>query len=273
MAEIAAAIIHQDLGQAASYEPLRNQLAGAATEVATDGGEFAAAVLDQALASLGAASVALWLTGADGSLALLGEAGLGPAEASRWQRLPPQMDCPAQRVGRGGPDLWWPAGGPAGDVTPLLGRWPDGARAVVALRDRGPSLLGVMEVCWPRPRTGFPDALRQQVTDLAKSCAQLLSTRIAHGELAMVRSRPALRGLLDGLLETVMVASALRDTDGHVTDFRIEYASETFRDSAWPERRRARRADPAGDVPDRRDGRRCIQPRGAGPGHRPGAAS
>ena len=62
-------------------------------------------------------------------------------------------------------------------------------------------LLGVMEVCWPLARDGFPDALRHQVSDLAQACADLLSTRIEDGGLAIMRSRPALTGLLDSLLE------------------------------------------------------------------------
>ena len=115
VAEIAAAITGGQPGpagrpQLAPEAQLRNRLAEVTTELATDGGEFAAAVLDQALAPLGAAAVALWLIGADGRLGLLGEAGLGPAEASRWQRIPPQMDCLEQRVAGGGPDLWLPSG-------------------------------------------------------------------------------------------------------------------------------------------------------------------
>jgi len=217
------------------HGPLRNELAGAAMDLAADGGEIAAALLDQALAPLGAAGVALWLLGADGGLDLLGEAGLGPAEASRWRRIPPQMACPAQRVARAGPGLWWPAGPPdpaAGATPPLIGRWPGGARAVVALRDRGSVLLGVMEVCWPQPRADFPEPLRQQVGDLAEACAELLRTRAADGDLQLARSRPALRGLLDSLLESVMVAAAMRDGDGRVSDFRIDYAGENFHDPA-----------------------------------------
>ena len=243
VAEIAAAIISEDLagqpgepadpglpgagtgsadagpgadGEAARPEDarLRNQLAGAAIELAADGGEIAAAVLDQALAPLGAAAVALWLISADGSLDLLGEAGLGPAEASRWRRIPPHMDCPAQRVAHGGPDLWWPSGPPGdtppdatrpsgppsslpGSNLPLIGRWPGGARATVALRDESSVLLGVMEVCWPQPRAGFPHSVRQQAADLAQACAELLGPRLARGDLANAGSRPAVRGLLD----------------------------------------------------------------------------
>ncbi len=219
-------------GGPAGDGPLRNQLAGAAMDLAADGGEIAAAVLDQALAPLGAAAVALWLISADGSLDLLGEAGFGPTEASRWRRVPPQMDCPAQRVAHGGPGLWWAAGLPAGDTPPLAGRWPGGARAVVALRDHASVLLGVMEVCWPQPRAGFPDALRQQVSALAQACAELLAARAARGDLAVVRSRPALRGLLESLLESVMMASAVRDSDGRISDFRIDCTGENFRDPA-----------------------------------------
>ncbi len=228
---------------------LRSQLAGAAIELAADGGEIAAAVLDQALAPLGAATVALWLITADGCLDLLGEAGMGPAEASRWRRIPPQMDCLAQRVAHGGPDLWWPSGLPgdapadatppsgpsgilAGSTLPLIGRWPGGARATVGLRDQSSVLLGVMEVCWPQSRAGFPDSVRQQVADLAQACAELLGPRLTRGDLAIAGSRPAMRGLLGSLLEMVLVASAVRDRDGRITDFRIDYAGETLPDSA-----------------------------------------
>ncbi len=233
---------------------LRNQLAGAAAALAADGGEFAAAVLDQALAPLGAAAVALWLIGADGSLGLLGEAGLGPAEASRWRWIPPQMDCLEQRVAGGGPDLWRPgpgAGEPPEPGLPLVGHWPDGARTVIALHDHASALLGVIEICWPRPLADFPLSLRQQVSDLTRACAQLLSARVARGELTLVRSRPALRGLLGGLLETVLLASAVRDDTGTVTDFRIDYATKTA--GQHPDGPHANSQHPDSQHPGRRD--------------------
>jgi serine phosphatase RsbU (regulator of sigma subunit)/PAS domain-containing protein len=89
-----------------------------------------------------------------------------------------------------------------------------------------------MEVCWPQPRAGFPDTLRQQVGDLAEACADLLSTRAANGDLALVSSHPALRGLLGSLLESVIIASAVRDDGGQISDFRIDYAGENLRDTA-----------------------------------------
>jgi serine phosphatase RsbU (regulator of sigma subunit)/PAS domain-containing protein len=89
-----------------------------------------------------------------------------------------------------------------------------------------------MEVCWPQPRAGFPLSVRQQAADLAQACAELLGPRLARGDLANAGSRPAVRGLLDSLLETLLVASAVRDRDGRVMDFRIDYAGETLPDSA-----------------------------------------
>ena len=96
-------------------------LAEIAAELAADGAELAAMLAEQVLLSW-RASVALWLLEADGALALLGESGLGRREASRWQRIPPQMDCPAQRVVRDGADLWWPDGQPEHDGAPVTGR-------------------------------------------------------------------------------------------------------------------------------------------------------
>ena len=75
----------------------RSLLVEAAAELAADGAELAAMLAAQVLA-LGRAAVVLWLLEADGALALLGEAGLSGADVSRWQRIPPQLDCPAQRV-------------------------------------------------------------------------------------------------------------------------------------------------------------------------------
>ena len=89
-----------------------------------------------------------------------------------------------------------------------------------------------MEVCWPQPRAGFPHSVRQQAADLAQACAELLGPRLARGDLANAGSRPAVRGLLDSLLETLLVASAVRDRDGRIMDFRIDYAGETLPDSA-----------------------------------------
>jgi PAS domain-containing protein len=208
----------------------RSVMFEAAAELAGDGAELAATMAGQ-VAELGATAVVLWLLETDGALALLGEAGLSSAEASRWRHVPPQLDCPAQRIASGVPGLWWPAGRPEGAGLPVAGP-PGGARAVLALRDRNGGLLGVMETSWPGPLPGFSAEVRQWLAALAAGCARVLSAWLAHGDLAAAQPRPAVYTLLDGLADSVLVVQAIRDDAGNVTDFGIEHVSPGFIDPA-----------------------------------------
>ncbi len=203
----------------------------AAAELAADGADLVGTVAGPVLGPLGASAVVLWLLDADGALTLLGEAGLGQGEVSRWRHLPPQLDCPAQRVARGSADLWWPAGRPEGDAAPVPGP-ADGARAVLALRERGGQLLGVMEVSWPEPLAAFGTEVRQELSALAAGCAPVIAARLAHASLAAAHPRAAVYTLLDGLADSVLVVQAIRDDSGQVTDFGIEHVSPRFRDLA-----------------------------------------
>jgi serine phosphatase RsbU (regulator of sigma subunit) len=203
--------------------------AEAAAELAADGAELAGTVAGQV--PLGVAAVVLWLLEADGALSLLGAAGLSSAEASRWRHIPPQLDCPPQRVARGAADLWWSAGRPEMDSVPVTGT-PGGARAVLALRERNGELRGVMEASWPRPVAAFTTEIRQRLSSLAAGCARVISTRLAHGDLAAAQPKSAVYTLLDGVADSVLVAQAIRDDAGQVTDFSIEHVSPGFRDPA-----------------------------------------
>ncbi len=204
-------------------------LAEAAAELAADGAELAGALAGQVLAPMGAAAVMIWVLEADGSLALLGEAGLSGAESSHWRRVPPQLDFPAQRVARGGPDLWWHAGRPAADQVPVIGS-PLAASAVLALRARNGELLGVMTVAWPGPLAEFSTEVRQRLLAVAAGCARVLSSRLTRGDLAAEHPRAALYSLLDDLSEPVLVLKAITGADSQVTDFSIEHVSPDYRD-------------------------------------------
>jgi serine phosphatase RsbU (regulator of sigma subunit)/PAS domain-containing protein len=206
-------------------------LAETVAESASDGGELAGALAGQALAPLGAAAVVIWVLEADGSLSLLGEAGLSGAEASQWRRVPPQLDFAAQRVARGGPDLWWNAGRPDADTAPVTGA-PGAARAVLALRERNDELLGVMTVTWPGPLGEFSAEVRERLSAVAAGCARVLSSRLARGDLAAARPRAALYSLLDDLSESALVLKAISGADGQVTDFSIEHVGQGYRDHA-----------------------------------------
>jgi serine phosphatase RsbU (regulator of sigma subunit) len=248
LAEMAAAVLSSDVSADAGLTDVvqpppsgdlpglpgrpSSSLAGAAAELAAelaaDGAELADALAAQ-LASLGACAVALWLLEADGALALLGAAGLPGDETSRWRHIPPQLDCPAQRVAHGAADLWWNAGPPARDTVPVPGR-PTGARVVLALRERNGALLGVMEAIWPEAVTEFGTETRQRLSSLAAGCAPVIGTRLAHGDLAAVQPRPAVYTLLDSLADSVLAAQAIRDAAGQLTDFCIEHVSPGFSD-------------------------------------------
>lgn len=223
---------------AASAPPTRGGASGphlliidAATELAVDGAELARTLAGQVQLPLGPASVALWLLEADGALTLLGESGLSGSEFSRWRRIPPQLDCPPQRVAHGAADLWWPSGRPEGDTAPVTGG-PDGARAVLALRERSGELLGVLEASWPAPLADFGTEVRQHLSGLAAGCARVVGARLAHGSLAAAHPKAAVYTLLDALADSVLVVQATRDDGGGVTDFSIEHVSPGFHDPA-----------------------------------------
>jgi serine phosphatase RsbU (regulator of sigma subunit) len=212
-------------------QALSSLLAGIGAELAADGAELVGTLAEQVLSPLGATAVVLWLLEADGALALLGQVGLSVGEASRWRHVPPQLDCPAQRVAHGAADLWWPAGRHEGDCAPVVGK-PGGARAVLALRERNGELRGVLETIWPEPLADFTAEARQHLPALAAGCARILGTRLALGDLAAAQPKAALFTLLDDLADSVLVLRAIRDGGGQVADFSIEHVSPGYRDPA-----------------------------------------
>jgi len=228
--ELAAQITRQKPpGQAPEPETHQVSLAGAAVETEASGSAVASALLSEALAPLGAAAVAIWLTEPDGGMALIGEAGFGNHEASRWRRLHPDLRSLPQQVARDGLETWWPAGPPAGDDRPLPGRWHDGAWAGLPLHDAG-ATLGAMAICWPQPTGEFTLPVRRQLVAVADVTAQALGIRLSQGELAADTEAAGIFALLDSLLDGCMFARAVRDPGGLVTDFRIDHVSDGFRD-------------------------------------------
>jgi serine phosphatase RsbU (regulator of sigma subunit)/PAS domain-containing protein len=230
--ELAAQITQQKPpGQAPEPEAHQVSLAGAAVETAASGSAVASALLSEALAPLGAAAVAIWLTEPDGGMALIGEAGFGNHEASRWRRLHPDLRSLPQQVARDGLEMWWPTGPPADDDRPLPGRWHDGAWAGLPLHDAG-ATLGAMAICWPEPVGEFTTPVRRQLVAVADVTAQALGIRLSQGELAAGTEAAGILALLDSLLDGCMFARAVRDPGGLVTDFRVDHVSDGFRDPA-----------------------------------------
>ncbi|HWF81898.1 MAG TPA: SpoIIE family protein phosphatase [Streptosporangiaceae bacterium] len=211
-------------------------LAGAAMELASDGADLAEAMLTQTLAGVGAVAVAIWIIMPDGAIELLGQAGLGPGEASRWRRMPPAMTALPARAASTGAEFWWHSGRPAGDQTPLIGHWDSGARAVLPLLTGNGHLIGSLEVCWPTALDEFPAVIRRQVSALADLVVQALSLdshrpRQGNGQVDDGNAAWVL-GLLDGLHESALFARAMREQAGEPSDFRIVHVSPGFRDPA-----------------------------------------
>jgi serine phosphatase RsbU (regulator of sigma subunit) len=191
-------------------------------EDAHDADEVAAAMLEEVLRPAGAVAVVLWRTEPDGGMELAGQAGLSRWEASRWRRLHPDMTTLAHDVAHNAVETWWPAGRPGGDDRPLIGSsWPDGARAALPLRQAG-RVVGVMVVCWPGRLDAIRDQLRRQLIALAELAGRAIRRCSAEEDPADPRISSVI-GLLDNLLEGIVVASAIRDEHGRVADFRIDH--------------------------------------------------
>ncbi|WP_238429546.1 SpoIIE family protein phosphatase [Frankia nepalensis] len=219
--------------------------AAAAVRHAADGDAVAEAVAREGLAAHGACAVALWTLEPDGALTLVGQHGLTALDASRWRRIPPQLDCAATRAITLGRPVWWPAGTPARDADAgprppaRLGAWT-GARAALPLLASG-TLVGAVEICWARPMD-TDDArdtpLLWELVALADVCQRALRRRGDEDAPAGAadggeRARDAwLPALLDGLAGSVLLAAAVRDADGEIADFQITHVNRDFVDPA-----------------------------------------
>jgi PAS domain-containing protein len=194
---------------------------------------LARALLDRALRPLGATAVAVWSAAPDGSLTLAGEAGFGPAEASRWRYVPPGVGTPAQRAITEDRTLWITESG--GSLPPTIGGGTGGGTRVVVPAQGGGQGVGALEVHWPGP-TGpgtYPAlALQRQLDALAQLCALSLSGHDVESGSPPGGAAAWLVGLLDGVLESAALLRPLRDRDGRITDFVIEHTNERFADPA-----------------------------------------
>jgi serine phosphatase RsbU (regulator of sigma subunit) len=238
--EMAAAVLAQEPPSAADpalQEPAKplpgDPVAIAMTERARDGAELVRALAGQMRSRFGVAAVAVWLLDADGALELFGQDGLGGTESSRWRRLPPQFDCPEQRVIAEERDLWWEAGLPDADQVPAAAPWGrDAARALLGVRDRAGILLGVAEAWWPVKRSVFDVATRVWVSAAVAGFADVLGLQLAYGPAGSTALSLPIFQALDEAAESALVVRPLRDADGTVTDFGFVHVSARFVDPA-----------------------------------------
>ncbi|MFJ3222488.1 SpoIIE family protein phosphatase [Streptomyces sp. NPDC086783] len=219
---------------ASSAVRLREAESGALA--ADDTQAVADSLLQHALAPLGAAAVAIWAAGADGSLTLAGCAGFSTAEAARWRYVPPGVATVARRALAHRTTQW--TGSLAEEGLPTIGNghFPGGGR-VAAPAGAGGRIHGVLEIAWPSPLEPQSPQVVRQVEALAELCAHTLETQPllvdgaeARGPLTADVSE--LMDLVDGLHDPALVLVPHLGDDGQLSDFRIRHVNSRFLDPA-----------------------------------------
>ncbi|MFD8150771.1 SpoIIE family protein phosphatase [Streptomyces sp. NPDC059720] len=202
---------------------------------ADDAQAVADALLEQALRPLGAAAVAIWAAGPDGSLTLAGSAGFSPAEATRWRYVPPDVVTVARRGLMEREGQWITSLGRTGLPSIGLHHHPDGGRAALPAGTGG-RIHGVLEIAWPDPLEPQPPQIVRQVEALAELCAHTLEmyTPLPAGatEPRVLPDAAELMDLADGLHDPALVLVPHLDADGHLVDFRIQHVNNRFLDPA-----------------------------------------
>ncbi|MEU1040660.1 SpoIIE family protein phosphatase [Streptomyces sp. NPDC005907] len=204
---------------------------------ADDTQAVADSLFQHALAPLGAAAVAIWAAGADGSLTLAGSAGFSTAEAARWRYVPPAVATVARRALSHRTTQW--TGSLAEEGLPTIGHahFPGGGR-VAAPAGAGGRIHGVLEIAWPSPLEPQSPQVVRQVEALAELCAHTLETHpdLAEGrEPRVPRLTPdvsELVDLVDGLHDPALVLVPHLGDDGQLSDFRIRHVNSRFLDPA-----------------------------------------
>jgi hypothetical protein len=234
LAELAAAVLQQEPQAPSEPAPeAADPLATAAALGARDGVELVGALAGQLAPRFAASAVAVWLLDADGALELLGADGLGGTDTSRWRRLPPQLDCPEQRVAATGTDLWWESGPPPRDRAAVAAPWGRAAaRVVLGLWDRSGTLFGVAEAWWGTSRREFDADTRDRLSAVVAGFADVLGARLGSGPIGAVAPSPAVFATLAEITGSALAVRPLRGERGEVIDFAITYLSPGYADPA-----------------------------------------
>ncbi|GAA4792291.1 SpoIIE family protein phosphatase [Streptomyces ziwulingensis] len=232
---LAATAAAADDAAAETAAAVRLRAAESGALAADDTQAVADALLEQALRPLGAAAVAIWAAGPDGSLTLAGSAGFSPAEAARWRYVPPEVATVA-RCGLTERDGQW-FGSLSDTGLPSVGRHqhPDGGRVALPAGTGG-RVHGVLEIAWPAPLAPQPPQVVRQLEALAELCAHTLETYTrAHGtgqEPRVLPDAAELMDLADGLHDPALVLVPHLDAAGNLVDFRIQHVNDRFLDPA-----------------------------------------
>ncbi|WP_063765479.1 SpoIIE family protein phosphatase [Nonomuraea candida] len=258
--EVAADVVNQvardRIGEAGEDDPaasVRLRTAESAALGAPDTMVVAAALLEHALAPLGARAVAVWAAEPGASLTLAGHAGFGTEEARRWRHLPPGVVTPAGRTLAERRMIWHTDPG-----LPAIGRLVAGGGRVTVPMTVAGRVLGVLEICWPHALPPHPPRLERQIEAMADLCAHTLDSpfgpavpplhtpsppapittapittaepaepaRPAEQAAASAAMLAEIVDLADALPDPALVLRAQPDARGEPADFRIQHVNE-----------------------------------------------
>ncbi|WP_420715340.1 SpoIIE family protein phosphatase [Streptomyces sp. WM6373] len=231
---LATAVTEHTSAEAAPAVRLRT--AESRALAAGDTPAVATALLENALAPLGAHCVAIWVAGADSSLTLAGQAGFTAEDADRWRYVPPEVATCA-RLALTHREFSVVASLSKASL-PTIGRrqHPDGGRIVIPAGTGG-RIRGVLEIGWPQPLAPQPVQIIRQLEALAELCAHTLEEQSpdltpAASDAAHHAALAELTDLADHLDDTVLVLAPVLDTNGRLADFRIHHLNNSFIDPA-----------------------------------------
>jgi PAS domain-containing protein len=202
---------------------VRLQTAGAAVQSAESLTELADRLLDEGAGWLGADAVTIWTSEPDGALRLVACAGLAPQVASDWQRIPSRVNAPVRDAISRDEPIWLDGQQPHQYV--IMQENTSGAS--LPLRQNGRP-FAALAFAWHGPHP-YPEPERRYLTGLAALAARrfrYLARSTGIGD------QPGhwLQGVLDALPVEAMLLAPVRDDDGAIVDFIVDYASPTSGD-------------------------------------------
>ncbi|MFB6808753.1 SpoIIE family protein phosphatase [Streptomyces sp. NPDC056387] len=234
--EFLATAVAEPADPAEPAPTIRLRAAESRVLAAGDTQAVAAALLENALVPLGAHGVAIWVTGADSSLTLAGQAGFAPEDADRWRYVPPEVATCA-RLALTHRELSVVTSLSQASL-PTIGRrqHPDGGRIVIPAGTGG-RIHGVLEIAWPQSLAPQPVQIIRQLEALAELCAHTLEEQSPHhtpdaSGAAYHAALAELTDLAGHLDDTVLVLAPVLDADGRLADFRIHHVNNSFMDPA-----------------------------------------
>jgi hypothetical protein len=185
---------------------------------------LAAELVHRLTGCLGPVAVGLLALAADGSLRLVGAAGVPPTVVAAWSRLPHQLNTPPMEAVQRGRPSWLP------DMTKARRRyllisgadalWP--SRAWLPIRE-GNRIVGVAGVLCERAQA-FDPAVRRTVTrrvaEVTPPFAGLLPAQPRPAEWAADT-----QAVLDIMPGSVCLSVPVRDDAGRIVDFELAAAS------------------------------------------------